>query len=78
MQVQAASLQLQGEEVSLNALAVQQQTVLLKGLKVDGNMVLQRAGPLFWEHVDHRVVPIVLQDVGVCKQDSLCFNTAVV
>lgn len=60
MQVEAASLQLQGEEVSLNPLAVQQQTVLLQSLEVYGDVVVQRAGPRPGVHVDHRVVPIVL------------------
>lgn len=65
VQVESASLQLQGDQVSLDALTVQQQPVLLQGLEVDGIVVRQRAGPLLREHVDHRVVTIVLQHVRV-------------
>lgn len=65
MQVQTAFLQLQGEEISLNPLAVQQQTVLFQSFEVNGNVVMQSAGSLFWIHVDHRVIPIVLKHVGI-------------
>lgn len=53
MQVETAFLQLQGEEVSLNPLTMQQQTILLQSLKVNGNVVVQSTGPFFWIHVDH-------------------------
>lgn len=53
MQIQAASLEFQGEEVSLDPLTVQQQAILLKCLKINGNVVLQRAVPLLRERVDH-------------------------
>lgn len=53
MQVETALLQLQGEQVSLNPLAVQQQAVLLQSLEVYGDVVVQCAGPLLWVHVDH-------------------------
>ncbi|TNN56802.1 hypothetical protein EYF80_032980 [Liparis tanakae] len=40
-----------GEEVSLDPLTVQQQTVLLQGLEVDGNVVVLGTGSLLWSRV---------------------------
>lgn len=60
VQVKTSFLQLQGEEVPLNPLTVQQQTILLQGLEVYGDMVVQRVGPLSWERVHHCIISIVL------------------